>query len=609
MKKRKQKLFSSFRKSLLLLKWSISMKKNIVIFFLFTVISVLSFADDFILVEGGTFSMGSSQNWDGGEIPVHSVTVNSFYMSKHEVTFEQYDRFCNETDRSKPDDEGWGRGNRPVINVSWYDAVEYCNWLSEIEGLQKAYTIDKNTTDPNNENISSYDDKKWLVMCNFGANGYRLPTEAEWEFSARGGNNSRGYRYSGSNKPSEVAWWKRDSGTQPVGQKNPNELGLYDMTGNVLEMCWDWLVNDYYSYSPPRNPRGPSSGTGRVQRGGCWDHPLGGYIRWAQRDGIAPCNSNNFSGFRPVRTEIPFAAASQTLDIELKTTVASQDLGIEFRTIEEELEIAAVAAIFQDSRGFMWFGTQMELTRFDGFDYKTYMNVPFDENSLSGNAVYSLLEDSFGNFWVGTAEDLCLFNREREVFIHYVHKPEDPSSIPAGRVFSLFEDKTMLTKRRSAQQALIPPYDERSTPPDVLWIGTDSGFCVYDREKDAFELVLPDPGTVSDFYADNYPVYVDISGTKWLGTSQGLYKLTSRDDYQFEHFAHDPKDPSSLGTNEVTSITGDQSGNLWIGTWGDGVNKLDTRTMIFSSIISDPEYLDGIDTTNITSLITDADGS
>ena len=291
-------------------------------------------------------------------------------------------------------------------------------------------------------------------------------------------------------------------------------------------------------------------------------------------------------GWRIKRNQILFPNFLKFLRLLLFSSIPfmaiSQDLGIEFTIIET----GGGFAILQDSSGFMWFGSQIELTRFDGFDYKTYVNIPFDENSISGNAVYSLLEDSFGNFWVGTAEDLCLFDREREEFAHYKHNPEDSSSLPYGRVFTLFEDSL-----------------------GVLWVGTDAGFSVYNRENETFELVLPDSGAVSDFYAENYPVYVDLSGTIWLGTSRGLYKLLDRENYQFEHFAHNPADSFSLGADEVTSITGDKSGNLWIGTWGNGVNRLDTQTKTFTSFIPDPEYLNGIDTTNITSIISDAEGN
>jgi formylglycine-generating enzyme required for sulfatase activity len=213
-----------------------------------------------VLVRGGTFQMGSN---DGGsdEKPVHSVTVDDFYISKYEVTFAQYDKFCEATNRKQPDDEGWGHGNRPVINVSWHDAVAYCKWA-----------------------------------------GGRLPTEVEWEYAARGGNKSRGYKYAGSNDIDKVAWqsgddWGSLGSTKPVGQKQPNELGLYDMSGNVWEWCSDWYGENYYKQSPSSNPKGPSSGKYRVLRGGSWY-----YVSWlcraANRIRYHPVVRTNHYGFR-----------------------------------------------------------------------------------------------------------------------------------------------------------------------------------------------------------------------------------------------------------------------------------------------------------------------
>ena len=207
-------------------------------------------------------------------------------IGKYEVTFAEYDAYCQATGNGQPADRNWGRGNRPTINVSWYDAVAYCNWRSQKEGLTAAYAI-------NGTNVTY----------NTGANGYRLPTEAEWEYAARGGNKSRGYTYSGSNDGGEVAWCTSNSGntTQPVGGKKPNELGLYDMSGNVWEWCWDWYGDKYYSQSGRENPTGPSSGRSRVLRGGGWYGYVGG-LRCAYRYSLIPAGTLNGSGFRLART-------------------------------------------------------------------------------------------------------------------------------------------------------------------------------------------------------------------------------------------------------------------------------------------------------------------
>jgi sulfatase modifying factor 1 len=230
-----------------------------------------------VFVEGGTFEMGSNSGM-GDEKPLHSVTVSDFNISKTEVTFEQYDVFCDATgvyrsyilaeDIDKPDDEGWGRGDRPVINVSWHDAVAYCEWMSKATGKT-----------------------------------YRLPTEAEWEYAARGGNKSKGYKYSGSNDLEAVGWYDNNSGskTHPVAQKKPNELGLYDMSGNVFEWCSDWYDEGYYSGSPQTDPQGSNLGKYRVLRGGWFDFDH--FCRVAVRDGDNPDGRNGDLGFRLVLSQ------------------------------------------------------------------------------------------------------------------------------------------------------------------------------------------------------------------------------------------------------------------------------------------------------------------
>jgi formylglycine-generating enzyme required for sulfatase activity len=218
----------------------------------------------FVRVEGGTFQMGSNDGTDW-EKPVHTVTVKSFNMAKYPVTQKEWTAVMG----SNPSE--FKGDNLPVECVSWYDAVEYCNRLSEKEKLTPAYTIDKSQKDWHNTNEG--DDIKWTVRWNRNANGYRLLTETEWEYAAKGGNGSPGnYTYSGSNNLDEVAWYFENSAgsTQEAGAKKPNGLGLYDMSGNVGEWCWDWFDEDYYRYSPQIDPIGASSGSYRINRGSDW---------------------------------------------------------------------------------------------------------------------------------------------------------------------------------------------------------------------------------------------------------------------------------------------------------------------------------------------------
>jgi formylglycine-generating enzyme required for sulfatase activity len=170
----------------------------------------------------------------------------------------------------------------PVERVSWYDSIEFCNKKSEMEGLEKCYS-------------GSGDN----IKCDFTKNGYRLPTEAEWEYAARGGNKSRGYKYAGSNNIAEVAWYSSNSNhkTHPVGQKQPNELGIYDMSGNVWEWCNDRYDKNYYKNSPRNNPQGPKSGNSYVLRGGSWNN-YGYYCRVANRDRYSRNLSYYDIGFR-----------------------------------------------------------------------------------------------------------------------------------------------------------------------------------------------------------------------------------------------------------------------------------------------------------------------
>jgi formylglycine-generating enzyme required for sulfatase activity len=226
-----------------------------------------------VRINGGTFQRENN-----------TITISSFYMGKYEVTQKEWRAVMGNNPSSFKGD------NLPVENVTWYDAVEYCNRLSQREGLTPAYTVNGTS-----------------VTWNRSANGYRLPTEAEWEYAARGGNGSPGnYIYAGSNNIDEVAWHYGNNGargtatygTKAVGTKKPNGLGLYDMSGNVFEWCWDWYGT--YASGAQTDPIGASSGSDRVVRGGSWVNSAE-YARSAGRSHYNPNNRDVSLGFRLVR--------------------------------------------------------------------------------------------------------------------------------------------------------------------------------------------------------------------------------------------------------------------------------------------------------------------
>ena len=237
---------------------------------------------EMVFVEGGTFVMGDHHDNMSWCLPLHDVTVSDFYIGKYEVTQIEYETIIGNNPSFHIGE------NLPVEQLSWINAAQYCNALSIKEGLTPCY-----------------DDTDW--SCNFAANGYRLATEAEWEYAARGGiHHADDFRFSGCHEPDDLtnyAWYEGNSGyeSHEVGEKLPNQLNIYDMSGNVWEWCNDW--NSTYTTTSQTNPQGPSTGSERVNRGACWIN-IPDHNRLANRGSGAPTAISGLRGFRIVRASL-----------------------------------------------------------------------------------------------------------------------------------------------------------------------------------------------------------------------------------------------------------------------------------------------------------------
>jgi formylglycine-generating enzyme required for sulfatase activity len=272
-----------------------------------------------VLVESGTFQMGSDEQDMFFAMPLHPVTISrDFFISRYEITNKQVADVYNwglKSHQIKVNAEGVynsignsqsllqiyvkdcqvlynktiftvtkQKENWPCIKISWYGAAVFCNLLSLMESNQEVY-----------------DTTNWT--CNFTLAGYRLPTEAEWEYAASGGQKSHGYTFAGSNELDHVGWYAINGNkeTLQVGLKEPNELGIYDMSGNVWEWCWDWHDPVYYFDSPESDPLGPASGNNKVIRGGAWYlGEMDARIK-SRLLSCDPAGMGNLGGFRVVK--------------------------------------------------------------------------------------------------------------------------------------------------------------------------------------------------------------------------------------------------------------------------------------------------------------------
>ena len=272
-----------------------------------TVTQAVTIPEGFVKVLGATIK--GDETWTPTSsvfVSGRSLTIPDLYVCDHEVTRGEYKSLMGEDpstasayDKDGNELTGDDVLNNPVNYVNWYAAIAYCNKLSVKEGLDCAYTV-SGISDWENlaySDIPTSGDSTWnAATCNFTANGYRLPTEAEWEWLARGGQN---YTYAGSDTVGDVAWYTsntKDTGSRDVKTKAANGYGLYDMSGNVWEWCWDW----YGSISSSSGASGASSGDGRVLRGGSWYYNAN-YCKVAFRSFSSPYNRFKIYGFRLVR--------------------------------------------------------------------------------------------------------------------------------------------------------------------------------------------------------------------------------------------------------------------------------------------------------------------
>ncbi|MEZ4772295.1 MAG: SUMF1/EgtB/PvdO family nonheme iron enzyme [Bacteroidia bacterium] len=223
---------------------------------------------EMIEVPGGSFMMGEN----------YEVTLSPYHIGKYPVTQALWSALM-------PKNPSWFKGpNRPVENVSWFDAAKFCNALSKNQGLEEVYAF-----------------RREEVTANHKVKGFRLPTEAQWEYAARGGTHHiDNYEYSGEKNLHAVGWYRDNSHnqTQPIGLKDPNQLGIYDMSGNVWEWCGDWYGN--YPESVQQDPPGPLKGSNRVLRGGSW-YGDSGSCRVTHRYRIMPEYRHDIVGFRVAR--------------------------------------------------------------------------------------------------------------------------------------------------------------------------------------------------------------------------------------------------------------------------------------------------------------------
>ncbi len=521
--------------------------------------------ESLVYITGGTFNNGTAD-----------VTLSDYYMSKYEVTQAEYEAVMG----SNPAHD-YGVGNDyPVYYVTWYNAIEYCNARSLQEGLTPCY-----------------DTSDW--SCDFTANGYRLPTEMEWMYAAKGGNQdpATGYNeYSGTNVESELtnyAWYSSNnspSGSKEVGTKLPNQLGLYDMTGNVYEWCNDWYGS--YSSSAQTNPTGPSSGSGRILRGGSWGVSASS-CSVAYRGGVSPAFSFYVIGFRIVlgipASEIQTVAdpvispAGGVFDEAQTITITCETDGAQIYYTLDGSDPDQTSSLYTQAFELTENTTVKARAYKDGWDASAVASADFVIN-IPGSAPEGFILVEGGTFNNGTADvtlsDFYMSKYEVTQAQYEAVMGSNPSSFsgtdkPVEMV--TWYNAVEYCNARSTQEGLTPCYDISDwscdftangyrLPTEMEWMyaakgGNQEPATGYDQYS----------GTNVESELTNYAWYGsnnNPSGTKEVGTKLpnqlGLYDM-SGNVYEWCNDWY-----GSYSSSAQTNPTGPSSGSIGIirgGSW------------------------------------------
>ncbi len=262
---------------------------------------------------------------------------------------------------------------------------------------------------------------------------------------------------------------------------------------------------------------------------------------------------------------------------------------VEHLTIDDGLSQSSVNCTLQDSMGFLWFGTQDGLNRYDGYEFKIFKNLPFDDNSLSGNWIHTMIESGPGVLWIGTwSSGLNRFDTLNHQFTHFRHTPGDDRGLSSSRIRALYRD-----------------------PSGVLWIGTwGGGLNRLDPAANTgtfthYKNIPGNPASLS--HNEVSTIYEDTSGSLWIGTVKGLNRF-DRQTGQFTHFFHKADDPGSLSGDEISVITGDSKGNLWVGTVNSGLNRFIRSENRFERFINHPQDPNSLCSDTVSNLLVDSDG-